>query len=231
MPTGCAWKRKLVTTPKLPPPPQSAQKRSGCFVLARGHEAAVGEDHVRFEQVVDGEAVLAREVARPAAEGEARDAGGRDDAEGHRQAERVRGVIHVARRAAGIHPDRAARRIHAHALHLREVDHQAVVAAAEAGAVVAAAPDRDEKALVAAEGHRGDDVGDVHAARDEARLLVDHPVIERAGGVVVGVAGLDQLAAQGGAKGLDRLVGGHGFLARCDGPDRRRAPAGPHRQA
>ena len=28
--TGCAWNSKAVTTPKLPPPPRSAQKRSGC---------------------------------------------------------------------------------------------------------------------------------------------------------------------------------------------------------
>ena len=31
--TGCAWKRKLVTTPKLPPPPRRAQNRSGCWLL------------------------------------------------------------------------------------------------------------------------------------------------------------------------------------------------------
>ena len=108
--TGCAWNRKLVTTPKLPPPPRSAQKRSGCSLLARGDEAAVGQHHVGFEQVVDRQAVLARQVAGAAAEGEARDAGGRDDAEGHRQPERVRGVIDVARGAAGLDPDRAVRR-------------------------------------------------------------------------------------------------------------------------
>ena len=119
----------------------------GVLALAGRDKTAIGQDDVRLEQVVDRQAVLAREVARAPAEGEARDAGGRDDAKGHGQAERVGGVIDVARRAAGIDPNGAARRIDAHALHQRQVDHQTVVAAAKAGAVVAAAPDGDEQAL------------------------------------------------------------------------------------
>jgi hypothetical protein len=78
----------------------------------------------------------------------------------------VGGVVDVAGRAATINTDGAPRRVDAHAPHRREVDHQAVVDAAQAGAVVAPAPDGDEQALVAAEGHRGDDVGGVRAARD-----------------------------------------------------------------
>ena len=132
-----------MTTPKLPPPPRSAQKRSGMLGLAGGDEAAVGQHDVGFEQVVDRQAVLAREVAGAAAEGQAGDAGGRDDAERHGQAEGVGGMVDVARRAARLDPHGAARRVDAHALHQRQVDDQAVVAAAEARAVVAAAADRD----------------------------------------------------------------------------------------
>ena len=178
----------------------------GVLALAGRDEAAIGQDDVGLEQVVDRQAVLAREVPGAAAEGEARDAGGRDDAEGHGQAERVGGVVDVARRAAGIDPHGAARRIDAHALHQREVDHQAVVAAAEARAIVAAAPDGDEQALVAAEVHRGDDVGDVHAARDQARPLVDHAVVQRTGGVVVGVAWTDDSSAKALLKGGHDLI-------------------------
>ena len=65
-----------MTTPKLPPPPRSAQNRSGCSLGAGGDEAAVGQHHVGFEQVVDRQAALAREVAEPAAEREPADAGG-----------------------------------------------------------------------------------------------------------------------------------------------------------
>ena len=178
----------------------------GVLALAGRDETAVGQDDVRFEQVVDREAVLAREVPGAAAERQARDAGGRDDAEGHRQAERVGGVIDVARRAAGIDPYGSACRIHAHALHHREVDHQSVVAAAKAWAVVAAAADGDEQALVAAEVHRGDDVGDVHAARDQARPLVDHAVVKSTGGIVVGITWTDESSAKALLQGGNDLI-------------------------
>ena len=168
----------------------------GVLALAGRDEAAVGQDDVRLEQVVDREAVLAREVAGAAAERQAGDAGGRDDAERHGQAERVGGVIDVAGRAAGLDPHGSACRIDAHALHHRQVDHQAVVATAEARAVVAAAADGDKQALVAAEVHRGDDVGDVDAARDQARPLVDHAVVKSAGGVVVSITWTDESSAK-----------------------------------
>ena len=44
--TGCARNTNDVTTPKLPPPPRSAQNRSGCSLALGGHEAAVGEHDV-----------------------------------------------------------------------------------------------------------------------------------------------------------------------------------------
>ena len=72
-------------------------------------------------------------------------------------------MIDIARRVASINTNGSARRIHAHALHHREVDHQSVVATAKAWAIVAASTDGDKQALVAAEVYRGDDVGDVHA--------------------------------------------------------------------
>ena len=132
----------------------------------------------------------------PPPSGEARNAGGRDDAKGHGQSERVGGVIDVARRAASIDPNGSACRIYAHAFHHREVDHQSVVATAKAGAIVAAAADRDQQALVAAEVHRGDDVGDVHAARDQARPLVDHAVVKSAGSIVVSITWADESSAK-----------------------------------
>ena len=122
----------------------------GILRLARRDEAAVGQHDVGLEQVVDGEAVLARQIAGAAAERQAGDAGGRDDAERHGQPEGVGGVVDVARRAARLDAHRPVRRIDAHALHHRQIDDQAVVAAAEAGAVVAAAADRDQQALLAA---------------------------------------------------------------------------------
>ena len=147
-----------MTTPKLPPPPRTAQKRSGCSSALAVTKRAVGQDHVHLEQVVDGEAALARQVAEAAAEGEAADAGGGDDAAGGRQAEGVGGVVDVA---PGAPPStRTVRAVGSTRTPFigAEVDHQPVVADAEAGAVVPAAADGDEEALVAGEVDGGDDV-------------------------------------------------------------------------
>ena len=51
----------------------------GVLARARGDEAAVGQDQVRLEEVVDREAVTARQVADSAAQREAADAGGGDE--------------------------------------------------------------------------------------------------------------------------------------------------------
>ena len=77
-----------------------------------------------------------------------------------------------------------------------EVDDEAVVDAGEAGAVVAAAADGDGQAVVAAEADRGDHVGHVGAAGDQAGAQGDHAVVDGAGGLVAGVVGGEDLAAQ-----------------------------------
>ena len=89
---------------------------------------------------------LAREVADAAAEGESGDAGGRDDAEGHREAVGVSGMVDVAGGAAGGDAHGAVLEVDTDAAHPRQVDHQPVVHAAQTGSVVAAAADRDFQA-------------------------------------------------------------------------------------
>ena len=76
---------------------------------------------------------------------------------------------------------------------MRQVDDQPVVDAAEPGTVVAAAADGDRQLVVAPEVDRRDHVADVGAARDQQRPLVDHGVVERAGLVIVRVAGADHV--------------------------------------
>ncbi len=92
----------------------------------------------------------------------------------------MRGVIHVTRGAAGTDPDGAVRRIDTDALHQRQIDDEAVVDAAKARAVVAAAANRDQEALLAAEVDGRDHIRRVDTAGDQARPLVDHPVVDSA---------------------------------------------------
>src|SRR5688500_11932015 len=100
--TSWSRKRNEVTTPKLPPPPRSAQKRSGCSsgLAVTRRPLAVGEEAVGLVRVVARQAEPAREVAEPAAEREAADAGGGDDAARRGQAVRVGGAVDLAPRAA-----------------------------------------------------------------------------------------------------------------------------------
>ena len=62
-----------MTTPKLPPPPRIAQKRSGSSLGVDLENAAVGGHDLGAEQVVDRQTVLAHEVADAAAEREPAD--------------------------------------------------------------------------------------------------------------------------------------------------------------
>ena len=61
-PSGWSANSKLVTMPKLPPPPRSPQNRSAFSSCAGHHELAVGGDHVTRPQVVDRQAELAHEM-------------------------------------------------------------------------------------------------------------------------------------------------------------------------
>ena len=82
-------------------------------------------------------------------------------------------------------------RLDDHAAQQREIDHETIVDATQARAVVAAAADGDIEAGLAPGLHSRDHVRNVCALRDHARTLVDHRVVQLAGILVTGVAGLD----------------------------------------
>ncbi len=74
----------------------------------------------------------------------------------------------------------------------RQVDHDAAVAGPQPGAVVAAAPHRDEELVLAGEAERRRDVVRARDARDHAGALVDHRVVDGARVLLVGVLGAEQ---------------------------------------
>ena len=71
----------------------------GVFRLAGRDEAAVGQHDVGLEQIVDGQPELAGEMTDAAAEGDAADPGGGDDAAGGAQTEGVGGMVQIAQLA------------------------------------------------------------------------------------------------------------------------------------
>jgi hypothetical protein len=72
---------------------------------------------------------------------------------------------------------------------------------------VAAASHRDAEIALAREPDGGLDIGDAGAARDERGMAIDRAVPDAARGVVLRVAGTDQLAAEVSRQvGEDRIV-------------------------
>jgi len=90
----------------------------------------------------------------------------------------VGGVVDVTPDAPRPDAGRPRRRIHAHALHAREVNHQATVTGPQASPVVAATANRRQQVVFASKLHCGHNVGNVHATRDQLGTLVDHAVID-----------------------------------------------------
>jgi hypothetical protein len=99
-------------------------------------QATVREDDVHAEEVVDGQAVLAAEIADPAAQGQAAHARRREEPARHGQAERVGRMVHVAPEAPPVDPHGLALLVHPDTLQPRQVDHEPPVADAETRTVV-----------------------------------------------------------------------------------------------
>src|SRR5262249_22683100 len=139
----------------------------GVFVARRPDDAALGGDHLGGQQVVDGEPVLAHEVADAAAEGEPGDAGVAHDAAGGGQTAGLGLVVDGAPQGTTLHPGCAVGGVDPHGPHRRQVDHDPVVAHRGASHVVAPAPYGDLQVVVAGEAHRGGHVGGPAAAGDQ----------------------------------------------------------------
>ena len=203
--TGCRRNSNDVTTPKFPPPPRSAQKRSSFSASLADERPPVGGDDLGRDEVVAREADAARQVADAAAEREPADAGRRDDAAGRREAVGVRRVVEHAPRRAALGARRLRLGIDVNVRHAGQVDDDRVVGGAEAGDAVAAAAHGQVELVLAREVHGRDHVVGGRAAHDDARPPVDHRVEDLARLVVACVARRDHLAADALAEAVDRL--------------------------
>ncbi|NCL74033.1 hypothetical protein AIIKEEIJ_01471 [Rhodococcus sp. YH1] len=186
-------------------------------VLVGRHERAVGEHHVGGEKVVYGQPEATGEIADAATEGQPAHTRGREEAGRGGHAEGDRGVVDVAPGASAVDADGVVCRIDRGTAHQGQVDDERVVPHPEAAGVVPAAAHGQGEGVGAAEADAGNDVGGVPAACDRRGVFVDHAVVDGTRRVVAGVAGGDQVAAQGrgqvvvrhgaGRPGRD---GGHG---------------------
>ena len=177
-----------------------APEQVGVVGGARRQQAAVGGDDVGRQEIVDDETALAHQPAETAPEREAGNPRRRDLTPGRGQAERLRLVIEIAPRHAGLRRHRAPLPIDPDALHRRQVDHEPAVADGVAGDVVTAAAHGDQQLVGPREIDGGEHVGRTGAPRDQGGLAVDRAVPDTAGGVVAGVTGLQQRTTKAGSK-------------------------------
>jgi hypothetical protein len=188
--------RNVVTTPKLPPPPWSAQEQVGVGAGRGPEDLTVGGDHLGLYEIVDGEPVPAHEPAYAAAQGEASDAGMAHNPARGGQTVILCLVVDIAPQGTALDEDRALDRIDRHGAHRRQVDHDPAVAHRRAGDVVATATNGDLEIVVAGEAHRCGHIGGAAAAGNQPRSSVDGAVPYGSGVVVVVVVGDDHIAPE-----------------------------------
>jgi hypothetical protein len=150
------------------------------------------------DQVVDAEAVRARDEADAAAEHEAWDADGRAPAADGNEAG-VRGLqkkVEVAPAVAGLGPDHRPFQVQALGGHAGQIDDHATLVETVAGRTVAAAAHRERHLVLDGELVGGDDVLRVDTHRHDSRAQVDASVVDDERLVVPGLTCFEQLTGQ-----------------------------------
>ncbi len=175
------------------------------LVGSRLDDGAVGNHELGARDVVARESELRCQVTDPASQGEARHTGRADDAAGSDQAELLCRRVEVEPRRAALRASSPRLRIDGDAAHAGEIDHQAVVADAVSGGVVATPAHRDLELVSPREVESDCDVPGVDAACDHRRPAIDECVEAASRCVVRRIRGLDDRPGQGSAQ-LDEIV-------------------------
>ena len=185
-----------VTMPKLPPPPQTAQNRSGCSsALARTHRPSARRMSIATTL---SEVRPQRRLSQPNPPPTASPAtpGAADDARGSREAVDLGRGIEVGPDRAGLDADAAPLGIDHQAAHRREIDDDPALAQRRSRHVVPAAADRHRQPA-SRRGIEGDGgIVGVDAAGDQGRAAVDGAVPQPARVVVPGPIRMDQDALE-----------------------------------
>jgi hypothetical protein len=187
-------------------PDRPEQVRVGLGVDVQ--EPAVGGDQLGGQQVVDGEAVLADEVADAAGERDSPDTDRAGVAEPGGEAVGADGGRVIARGQSRLGPRGASLGVDVQRPHGGEVEHDPAVGGAVPGEAVAAAADCELEAGVARERDDARHVGGVCCADDGRRPAVEPAKEDGACLVVPGVIGRDHPTVEVGAELRNRDVGG-----------------------
>jgi hypothetical protein len=142
-----------VTTPKFPPPPFNAQKRSACWASFAVISSPSAVTISYASGVVAHQTAAAHKPADAASERKAGNARRGDQSACGREAVRLRMTIELAPCEPGLRERCSSRRIDREALHLRDVNHEAVIDKSYAGDVVPTGADRRVNVLLDRKAH------------------------------------------------------------------------------
>src|SRR5881397_1723341 len=200
--TGWSRYSRDVTTPKLPPPPRSAQKRSGSsFALAVWNRpsAVTTSAETRLSMLSP---CLPISQPRPPPR-VSPPISVLETVPGRREAKGLRLVIQLAPQHAALRRHGARVRIHANAFHEREIDDETAVVGAIARRAVAATVNGNEDAERPREVDGLLNVRRAGAPDDEGRPAIDVTVPYASRLVILRLAVDDELAAQASPQVLD----------------------------
>ena len=220
-PTGCSWNSKEVATPKLPPPPRTAQNSSGSSSwLARTTlPSAVTSSTARRLSSARPYLPISQPIPPPSVS----PATPVLETTPPVTARRVQlGLaVDLAPGDAALDAHRSVLRVDVNALHRHQVDHQPTIDGGASRHVVAAAAHRHLQAQPACELDGIGHVGGAVAAGDQRGALVDQAVVDPSRVLIAAVRWLQQLPGEGGG-GLGDGIGqgcdcAHGAFS-CCGP-------------
>ena len=165
-----------VTTPKIAAGAADRPEEIGVLVAAGGADLAVRGDDLDLLEVVDRPAEAARQIAEPAAEGEAGDADLGDEAEHRREPVLLRRPVDVLEQTPRPDVGELGVGIDGDCAHPRHVERQAALRDRGAGDVVAAALDAEQQPVLTRELDGRGDVAGRGRLNDERRCRGHHPV-------------------------------------------------------
>ena len=141
----CRDDAKIPVTPAKPPEQVRVHIRAGA------HGTAINAGQLCRAQIINAQPALARQVAEPATERQARNARGRDKAARRRQTMRLRLPVEIADERTRFDTRSPSRRVNLNRVHPQKVQHQAAVARGVARNVVPASLDGDLQVVIAGE--------------------------------------------------------------------------------
>src|SRR5437879_13691466 len=104
----------------------------------------------------------------------------------------MRGMIYIAPRASAANRDGTGVRINPGILYRRQIYDQTIIANSKASRVMAATADREKQIIFSRKIDRANYVRHICAAHNQSRLLVNHPVVDFAGSIMIFIARLSQ---------------------------------------